>query len=111
MAMDRYTGKALDTEAERIRQSIADILTTRRGTRVMRRSYGSDLPALVDTPISPETEIDLYAATVDAIERWEPAVTVNNVRLRYEEGGATIECDLRRRDTGDALVVGVEASQ
>lgn len=27
-----------------------DILVTRRGTRVMRRPYGSDLPAFVDAP-------------------------------------------------------------
>lgn len=111
MALDRHTGKAITTEEERIRQSIADILTTRRGTRVMRREYGSDLPALIDGPISPETELDLYAAAVDAIERWEPAVSVSSVRLVYETGGAVLECDLRRKDNGEALVIGLEADQ
>ena len=45
--MNRETGAAIST-VEHIGQSIRDILTTRLGTRVMRREYGSLLPELVD---------------------------------------------------------------
>ncbi|SFH33247.1 hypothetical protein SAMN03159297_04502 [Pseudomonas sp. NFACC45] len=38
--MNRYTGSPLTTE-ESIAQSMSDILSTRLGTRVMRREYGS----------------------------------------------------------------------
>lgn len=48
---------------------------------------------------------------MDAIERWEPAVSVSSVRLVYETGGAVLECDLRRKDNGEALVIGLEADQ
>lgn len=41
--MNAHTGGAIDRLAH-IRQSIADILTTRIGSRVMRREYGSQLP-------------------------------------------------------------------
>lgn len=47
--MNRETGGAIST-VEHIGQSISDILTTRLGTRVMRREYGSLLPDLVDHP-------------------------------------------------------------
>ena len=49
--MNRHTGKALDG-FNHLRQSVADILSTRKGTRVMRREYGSDLAGLVDRPMN-----------------------------------------------------------
>ncbi|NYZ70451.1 baseplate assembly protein W, partial [Endozoicomonas sp. SM1973] len=45
----RLTGKPL-SNLDHLRQSITDILTTRIGTRLMRRDYGSRLPELVDRP-------------------------------------------------------------
>ncbi|RXJ66375.1 phage baseplate protein, partial [Veronia nyctiphanis] len=53
-------------------QSLADILTTPIGTRVMRRDYGSRLFELVDAPMNDETLGEIYVATAEAIERWEP---------------------------------------
>ena len=50
--MDGTTGAKL-AGIDHLRQSIRDILTTRIGTRVMRRDYGSDLPGLIDRPMSP----------------------------------------------------------
>ncbi|MEN1450892.1 GPW/gp25 family protein, partial [Pseudomonas aeruginosa] len=52
--MNAHTGGAIDRLAH-IRQSIAVILTTRIGTRVMRREYGSQLPELIDAPFNVTT--------------------------------------------------------
>lgn len=49
--MDATTGKPLSGDAH-LAQSVADILTTPIGSRVMRRSYGSLIPSLIDAPIN-----------------------------------------------------------
>ncbi|WP_367141563.1 GPW/gp25 family protein [Mesorhizobium sp.] len=77
LGMDARTGKRLEGLAH-LKQSITDILSTRIGTRVMRRDYGSDLPNLVDNPVNSDFAVDLYMALAEAITRWEP-------RLRLRE--------------------------
>lgn len=84
--MNRETGGAIST-VEHIGQSISDILTTRLGTRVMRREYGSLLPELVDQPFNDVTRLRVYAASVMALMRWEPRVSISRVQL----GGATLQ--------------------
>lgn len=76
----RHTGRAVSGDAH-LAQSIIDVLTTPKGTRVMRRSYGSDLPALLDQPINPETVVDAYMAVADALTEWEPRITLARVEL------------------------------
>ena len=49
IGMSRTTGKPLSDE-DHLRQSIRDILSTRIGTRVMLRDYGSNIPRMVDLP-------------------------------------------------------------
>lgn len=68
-------------ETRHIAQSIADILSTPKGSRVMRRDYGSDLPDLIDAPVNGETLVDLYAATAEAIARWEPRFALRQVEI------------------------------
>ena len=50
--MNRATGRRI-TAADHLRQSVADIITTPIGSRVMRRDYGSLVPALIDQPHNP----------------------------------------------------------
>ncbi|WP_448680224.1 GPW/gp25 family protein [Pseudomonas nicosulfuronedens] len=78
--MNRVTGNSLST-IEHIRQSIADILMTRIGTRCMRREYGSQLPDLVDQPFNDATRLRVYAATVMALMRWEPRLRISRVQF------------------------------
>lgn len=66
---------------DHLRQSIRDILTTRRGTRVMCRDYGSRLPELVDRPMNAALQMDIYAATAEALDRWEPRFRLAFVRI------------------------------
>lgn len=76
--MNAETGAPLEGIAH-VRQSIRDILTTRVGTRIGRRSYGSELPALVDRPLTAATLADVYAATAAAIAAWEPRFRLSSV--------------------------------
>lgn len=78
--MNRHTGSTIST-LEHIRQSIADILTTRIGSRVMRRDYGSQLVDLIDQPGNPATQLLCYAAIAMAVMRWEPRVRISRVQL------------------------------
>lgn len=78
--MNRQTGAAIGT-LEHIGQSITDILTTRIGTRVMRREYGSLLPELVDQPFNDVIRLQVYAATVMSLMRWEPRISLSRVQF------------------------------
>lgn len=67
MTFDRTTGVAIDG-IDRLRQSIEDVLTTPRGSRVLRRDYGSDLPLRVGAPLNGETVVDVYADAAIALD-------------------------------------------
>lgn len=66
---------------DHIRQSVADILTTPLGSRVMRREYGSQVPELIDAPFNGTTQVRLYAAAAMALMRWEPRIRVSRVQI------------------------------
>ncbi|RUR27699.1 GPW/gp25 family protein [Vreelandella nanhaiensis] len=77
--INAQTGKKLDG-IEHIRQSIADIITTPIGSRVMRRDYGSLVPELLDMPMTDALLMQIYAATVIAVSKWEPRVRITGTR-------------------------------
>ena len=79
------TGRAIAGEAH-LRQSIADILFTPRGSRVMRRDYGSLLSELMDAPANRSTVVRLYGATAGALRRWEPRLKLKTVQLTRGDG-------------------------
>lgn len=91
---------------DHLRQSLRDILTTPIGTRVMRRDYGSRLYELVDAPLNRGTLLQLYAATVEAIRRWEPRIRVTQVRAVSSEPGR-VELDLTGEYLPDGEVITV----
>ncbi len=72
------TGKPL-SGVDHLRQSIRDILTTPIGSRVMRREYGSRLYQLIDAPINRSILLEIYAATAEALIRWEPRFRLQKV--------------------------------
>jgi hypothetical protein len=75
---------------DHLRQSIRDILSTRKGTRIMKREYGSGLPTLVDNPMTPRLAMEVYAATAEALDRWEPRFRLTRVRITSAEVGRVI---------------------
>lgn len=96
--MNRNTGRFIDDEAEHIRQSIGDILTTPIGSRLKRREYGSLIPELIDQPSNAATRLRLMSASVMAIVRWEPRVTVQTANFTIDmEGRAAIDLTGLRR--------------
>ena len=93
--MHRATGRAIDLP-EHIAQSVADIVTTPLGSRVMRRDYGSLLPLLIDQPDNPATQIRITAAVAGALMRWEPRVRLMRLGLaRDAERPGHAELQLR----------------
>ena len=109
--INAHTGQAL-SGIDHLRQSIRDILTTRLGTRVMRRDYGSRLPDLVDNPITPKLAMELYAATAEALQKWEPRLRLTRVRI-VEAVAGRVMLDLEGvylPDGNDITISGVEVS-
>lgn len=85
--MSRNTGLSLSSEADQIRQSIQDILTTPIGSRVMRRTYGSLLPKMIDAPFNEITRLQLYAATATALIQWENRINLESISIEVLEQG------------------------
>lgn len=101
------TGKRLDGVAH-VKQSIRDILTTRIGSRVMRRDYGSRLFELVDNPMGELLRTELFAATAEALERWEPRFALDRVYLSDATDGGRIVLNLEGRILIDNQAITVE---
>lgn len=87
--IEATTGKPLQGLAH-LRQSIRDILTTPIGSRVMRRDYGSRLFELVDSPVTPETKVEFIAATAEALDKWEPRLSLTQVTPYMKDPGKVI---------------------
>lgn len=102
--MNRKTGGTISTR-DHISQAVTDILTTRIGTRVMRREYGSLLPELVDQPFNDATRLRVYAATVMALMRWETRISLSRVQFTGASllGQAVIELEGSVVDTNETL--------
>jgi hypothetical protein len=64
---------------DHVLQSIGVILTTRPGTRVERRAFGSDIPGLIDQPMNEQTILSMFVAAAEAIDRWEPRFRLTHV--------------------------------
>jgi len=83
---DRFTGKPLSGLAH-LRQSVTDILTTPIGSRVMRREYGSQLFAFVDSPVNAAQIVRIIAATAAALIKWEPRLSLDRVVVESVTAG------------------------
>lgn len=106
--MNAHDGRAIEG-LPHLRQSIEDILTTPIGSRVMRRDYGSRLPRLVDTPVNDALLIDLYIATAEALDRWEPRLEVRSVAVTEARvGSVTLSVEgVYRPDGQDIKIEGL----
>ncbi|MCU1717427.1 GPW/gp25 family protein [Pseudomonas sp. 5P_3.1_Bac2] len=104
IGMSKVTGQRLSDNAHLV-QSIADILTTPLGSRVMRREYGSQLPDLLDWPLNNTTRLQAYAATASALMRWEPRLHLSRVQLSLGEqaGQALLEVEGSLIDSNELL--------
>lgn len=76
------TGQVL-TDWQHVQQSIAKILTTPIGTRVLVRDFGSEVPNLIDAKMTAKNVLLLYSAAAQAIERWEPRFRVSAASISH----------------------------
>lgn len=76
--IDRRTGQVLSGFAH-VEQSLEVIFSTRIGDRVMRRLFGSEVPALLGRNLVPSTLLRFQAAVIVAIELWEPRFAIRKV--------------------------------
>lgn len=104
IGMSARTGRAIEGNTH-LAQSIADILTTPIGSRVMRREYGSQLPDLIDAPFNDATRLQAYAATAMALMRWEPRIRLSRVQLFLGDrpGQAVLDLEGTRTDSNEPL--------
>ena len=87
MDLNHNSGAAIDGWAHVV-QSIQTVLSTRMNTRVFRREFGSDIPALVDGPMNESSVLALYVAVAEALERWEPRFELTDVQVEGNEDGS-----------------------
>ena len=86
MGMNALNGRSL-TGLDHLKQSIADILNTPIGSRVMRRDYGSKLFSLIDAPLNRGALVDIYAVTAEALMKWEARLLVSAVDITSAQLG------------------------
>ncbi|ODP33073.1 GPW/gp25 family protein [Pandoraea sp. ISTKB] len=86
VGMDRVTGMPLRGIAH-VKQSIGDILSTRKGARRERPEYGSNIPLMVDLPLTRGLISEMQADAAQALGRWEPRIKLERVVLVSLVGG------------------------
>lgn len=103
IGMSRSDGRTL-SDADHISQSLADILRTPVGSRVMRREYGSLLSSMIDQPQTPALELQIKVACYFAVLKWEPRITLNTVTTeRQFDGRMVISLTGEIASTGETL--------
>lgn len=92
--MNRSTGLTV-TDLEHLQQSVADILTTPIGSRLMRRDYGCDQFSLIDQPLNGALALQAKAVIVIALLRWEPRINLTRIAMELgdEPGQAFVDLE------------------
>jgi hypothetical protein len=113
MSPAKYFGMHRDSgcgvaDIDHIRQSVADILVTPVGSRVMRRAYGSLLSELLDQPQNDALRLQIMAACYSAVLAWEPRVKLTGISLHTTfDGKMAVELTGTRTDTPGALALSI----
>ncbi len=79
LGFDQQGGMAMAGGTDRIEQSIRIILSTAPGERVMRPDFGCAVWDFVFAPITRATLSQMADATAEALKRWEPRITVQEI--------------------------------
>ena len=103
--VSRESGKALDG-IPHLRQSITDIITTPKGSRIMRPDYGSRLPRMVDLPVTRGWIEAVQADVNEALARWEPRYDTRRCRMTAVEDGK-VSIDAEGTYSGEDLLIQV----
>lgn len=93
---------ALAAEERDVEEAIRLVLTTEKGERVMRPSFGSDIHELVFAPSNPTTFGRLEHYVQEALRLWEPRIEVLDVQVdpsRQDEGLLLVRIGYRVKAT------------
>lgn len=82
------------TDWDHVQQSITKILTTRVGSRVMRREFGSELMELIDRRMTQRNILAAFAECAVAIARWEPRFRLRRCAVKDANASGQIEFEL-----------------
>lgn len=108
--MHSQTGQALNDDGH-IAQSIQRILITPIGSRLIHRTFGSQIPDLIDQPLNSKTRMQVMAASVMALASWEPRIELTKIQLimgsGQEAGQLTLDLEASNRETGQRGQYGV----
>ena len=106
--MNANTGRAIGG-LDHLYQSIGQILTTPRGSRLQRRGFGSPLLELVDAPNNLATRLRVYAGIATALMRQEPRLQLRRVGLSEitSSGSAVFDIEGVADATGQAIATRV----
>jgi uncharacterized protein len=105
--MNASTGRAI-IGLDHLNQSIGKIVATPLASCVKRRTFGSELPDLIDAPSNGAVRTRLYAAVATALMRWEPRLMLNRVLLTSDDRLASagllyLDLDGWTTESGDAV--------
>lgn len=110
--MNNTTGKPLEG-IKHLQQRLADVLTTPKGVRVMRRDYGCDLFELADQTMNEGWLVQCYAAIAEAVDNpinGLPDFVLERVQpAELRDDGAVFDLTGIYLPTGERVTVGVAA--
>lgn len=98
---------ALTNYENEIEQAIRIILGTAPGERIMRPDFGSRLHELVFEPLNNETIERVRIYVIDALERWEPRITIIKVETMIEPGNQKLLSATYRGHSEGCLLIHV----
>lgn len=108
--MSREIGSNL-SEFEHIKQSIQDIISTPLGSRIMRRSYGTQLFNLIDQPTSEALYLKIYSTIYSSILQWENRIDVSQININsLSAGQMVIDLEFTLTKTGQAQNLNIPVS-
>lgn len=85
--IDRNTGKRL-VGWPHVVQSLLVLFSTRIGSRIMRRAFGSDVPALLGREnVSRAAVLRFWTAIILAVELWEPRFRIVKIGMPASSNG------------------------
>lgn len=107
IGMDRHTGALISGQSYLV-QRVQDVVTTRVGTRIIRRQYGGSLPDLVDRKVVPATFTRAAAAIAATLMQWVPDFKIRRISwLQLQPGQVIAVLSGTERATGQPLSVEV----
>jgi phage baseplate assembly protein W len=104
LRVDQHGSIALSNGAADLESSIRMVLITAPGERVMRPEFGCKIWELLFEPINANTLGLMAVAVREALGRWEPRITVEDVVVepdRRDEGMVMIRISYLVRTTND----------